>query len=415
MHATNPTTGPTRREVTRIAVGATIGNMLGTTSTVAAVLGTLLVPISLDFGWSRTEVAGAFMAASLAGAATFPLAGRLADRVGTRKVLLVGFALLGAAILGLSAAPANRPAFYALFACAGAVGTLPSTMVLSKLLSQWLDGGRGFWMGLTSGIGNAVGATAMPILAAVLMSAYGWRAAFAGVGGLVLAVGVPVAWLLLREPGHAAQRQAHAPVHREVAGKTLHAAIRDPLFWLILSAVPVAGGALTAVLSNTVPIVMSRGLGIGQATGVVAAFAMVCSVWKPLVGFMLDRSDRPIMVAPFYACAAVGVVGLAHAQDFKVLLLTGVLTGIGLGSEFSVMAYILSRYFGLRAMGSITGIAYSVVLCSNAIIPLALNLAFDRLGTYAPALYIVAGLLLYNAMLFLFLRRYPKDLSAASD
>lgn len=396
---------PGRMDIARMAVGTTVGNMLGVSCTVSGALGTMLVPIATDLDWSRTEVAGAFTAVSLAGAAMFPFAGRLADRFGTRPVLIVGYLLLGLAIMALSLAPPHHVGFYALFALSGAVGALPSTMVLSKLISERLDRGRGFWMGLTSGIGNAVGASAMPLVAATLMARVGWRGAFGWIGLAVLLIGVPVAALLLRQSRTVAA-QSDGPA---LSGVTLGQAIRSPMFWLILSAVPVAGGSLTAVLANVVPIMTERGLTLGQATGVVAAFAMVCSVWKPLVGWLLDRSRRPVSVAPFYLLASFGLVGLAQLRDAGMLLASGVLAGVGLGAEFSVMLYILSRYFGLRAMGAISGIAYTVVLVSNAIMALALNLSFDRLGSYAPALIVSAAMLLYNAVLFLMLPPFPRD------
>jgi MFS family permease len=401
---------PTRGQLNRVACGATIGNMLSMTPCVAAVLGTLLVPISEDFGWTRTEVAGAFTAFSLCAAAAFPFAGRLADRIGTRPVLVTGYVLLGLTIIALSAAPASHFGFYALFGLSGLVGVLPSTMLLSKLISEWFDNGRAFWMAFTSGIGNAVGASLTPIIAAALMVHYGWRTAFFVIGASVLLIGVPSAYLLLRAPP--ARNGRHAGVNAD--GFTVAEIVRRPLFWLILSSVPVAGGSLTAVLANTVPIVTSRGLSVAEATGVVAAFAMIVSVWKPIVGFMLDRTKRPLVVAPFYALAMFGALGLAHLQGHWSLTLSGALTGIGMGAEFSVMLYILSRYFGLRSMGTIGGIASTVVLLSNAVVPIALNLAFDRLGTYAPALYFVAAMLMYNAILFLFLPRYPDDFDAVA-
>jgi MFS family permease len=200
----------------------------------------------------------------------------------------------------------------------------------------------------------------------------------------------------------------------QAEGLTVSEAVRQPLFWLILSAVPVAGGALTAVLANTVPIVTSRGLTIGQGTAVVAAFAMVCAVWKPLVGFILDRTNRPRVVAPFYMVATFGVIGLAHLKGPWQLMGAGALSGVGMGAEFSVMLYILSRYFGLRSMGAIGGIASTVVLTSNAMIPIALNYCFDRTGSYSAALYLVAGMLAYNAAVFLILKPYPVNFSRNS-
>jgi MFS family permease len=411
MHAPQAKSKPRASQIAVLATGATIGNMLGITPTVAATFGTFLVPVAQEFNWSRTAVAGGFTAMSLATAATFPITGRLADRYGTRPVLLIGFLLLGLAIVALSAAPPTVLGFYALFALTGAVGSLPSTMVLSKLISEWLEESRGFWMGLTGGIGNGLGSTIMPIVAATLLATHGWRGSLAIIGGIVLLVGLPVAWFTLRPPPAIAAAEHEEDV---LPGMTAGQAFRTPMLWLILSSVALGGGALTGVFSTTVPILIARGLTLAQATGVIVAFAMICTLWEPLVGWLLDRSDRPRAVAPFYLCAALGLVAMTQAHGAGMLTLSGVLTGIGLGSEFSVLPYVLSRYFGLRAMGTITGVAYTVVLSANAIVPVLLNFAFDRLGTYAPMLWIVAAMLLYNALLFVWIKPYPAGFEGES-
>jgi MFS family permease len=411
MHGMQARTKPRAGQIAVLATGATIGNMLGITPTVAATFGTFLVPVAHEFGWSRTAVAGGFTAMSLATAATFPITGRLTDRYGTRPVLLVGFLLLGLSIIALSAAPPTVLGFYALFALTGAVGSLPSTMVLSKLISEWLEETRGFWMGLTGGIGNGLGSTIMPIVAATLLATHGWRGSLAIIGGLVLAVALPVAWFTLKPPP---PLTAAAHEDEVLTGMTAGEAFRSPLLWLILSTVALGGGALTGVFSTTVPILIARGLTLGQATGVIVAFAMICTLWEPLVGWLLDRSNRPRAVAPSYFCAALGLVAMTQVHSLGMLTVAAMFTGIGLGSEFSVLPYVLSRYFGLRAMGTITGVAYTVVLSANAIVPVALNFAYDRLGTYAPMLWVVAAMLLYNALLFLWLKPYPTDFAAAA-
>ncbi len=388
-----------------LIIGATLGNLFCVTPTVTAVFGLFLVPISEEFGWSRVQVAGAFTALSLANAVMFPIAGRLADRFGPRPLMVTGYFLLGLSILGLARLPPNPWLFYGLFALTGMIGAFPSNMLICKLLSEWFDTGRGFWMGLTGGVGNGVGATVMPMLAVSLMAAHGWRGAFTGIGLMVLLLGLPLAWLTLRPPP---TRQAGPIIdEKALSGVSLGQALRSPRFWVIFSAVPVGGGCLTAVFANVAPILTDHKLSGGSVTLVIAAFALTCTLWEPLVGFLLDRSIRPRVVAPFYLCAAFGLVILVNARSLPALIAGGIMTGIGLGSEFSVLPYVLSRYFGLRSMGAITGIAFAGVLTSTALAPIALNLAFDRLGSYALAVYAVSALLVYAAVVFVLLKPYP--------
>lgn len=388
-----------------LVTGATIGTMLGVTPTIGAIFGIFLVPISEEFAWSRTQVAGAFSAMSLASMVCFPFAGILADRLGTRLVLLIGFVLQAIFTLALATLSPNPWTYYPLFALAGAAGSLSSNMVIAKLLSQWFDRGRGFWMGLVSGAGNGIGSILMPILAASLLVEHGWRGTFTIVGLIVLLVALPVVWFTMREPPTPAISEA---VSAQPAGVTLKQAVRMPLFWLIFSAVPVGGGCLTAVFMNVAPILSERNIPLDQVATIIAMFAAICVLWEPLVGYMLDRTDRPRCVAPFYFLAVAGLVLLANATHFGTLMLGAALAGIGLGSEFSVLPYVLSRYFGLGAMGAISGVAFAGTLGASAITPVMLNGAFDVLGTYRPGIYVVAACILYTGFVFLFLGRYPE-------
>jgi hypothetical protein len=46
------------------------------------------------------------------------------------------------------------------------------------------------------------------------------------------------------------------------------------------------------------------------------------------------------------------------------------------------------------------------VLASMSIAPIGLNLAFDRTHSYSAPIYVVAALLLYNAIVFVILKPY---------
>lgn len=394
---------------TGLLVGATLANFLGVTSMVVIPLGVMLVPIAEDTGWSRTAVAGAFTAVSLSQAIAYPLAGRIADRFGTRPTILAGFLGIVATLLLLSVVPASLPAFYGLFVLIRAAGVLASTMVVAKLLAQWFEHRLGFWLGLVGGVGNGAGGIIMPGLAAAMALSLGWRNTFAAIAGAILVIGLPIFWATLRAPvgTHSVDDV------RQSAGHTFAQAMRSPLYWVIFVAVPLGGGALTGVFASTVTILETQGLGTATATLAVAAFALVCVINEPLVGHLLDEAKRPRRVAGFYAIAVIGIILLAHAHSPVMAIAGGVLTGMGLGAEFSVLPYILARYFGLREMGAIAGVAYAGALVGNGLSPLLLNASYDVLGSYAPGLYLVAALIGLAFLVFVLLP--PFDRAASHD
>jgi MFS family permease len=392
-----------------VIVGATLGNLLGLTAMVVVTFGVFMPSIADEFGWSRAATAGGFTMLSLANAIAFPIAGRLADRFGTRRIVVTGFVLLALSILSLSQLPPDPLAFYAMLGLAGAVGAFPSMMILAKLLSEWFDDGRGLWLGVCSGVGNGLGGTVMPIVAVYLMKAYGWRQAFVLIGLTVLLVAVPIAWATLRPPP---ARSGIGDAEAELTGMEAGEALRSLLFWLLILTNGIGGGAVVAFFANTLTVLTSRGIGDDAAAGVVAAFALICTVWEPMTGFLLDRGSRPRLIAPCFFAAAGGVLLLAYADSFPLLMLGGLLSGVGLASN-NALLYLLSRYFGLRAMGAISGVASVWVLGSMAVTPVLLNYGYDRTGGYALGLDALAALMLVNTVVFLRLPAYQQAASRA--
>ncbi len=70
-----------------IAAGAA---EFGNAASSITVLTFFVIPMTDEFGWSRTEISGATSVGAILGAALAPFAGRMVDRVGSRMVLVVG-------------------------------------------------------------------------------------------------------------------------------------------------------------------------------------------------------------------------------------------------------------------------------------------------------------------------------------
>lgn len=382
-----------------VVFATTLGQFVSVTPTIIAVLGVYLKPISEEFGWSRSAVAGALTAAALSNAVAAPLAGRLADRIGAKRTALIGNLLLGLSLLVISQVPAQPALYYLAFLIAGAVGAMPSILVFAKILARWFDKNRGFWLGFSSGVGNGAGAFLFPMAAAAMLASHGWRQGFMADGAFVLLAGFPAFYFLLRE---APPKDIGLSTENEtLQGVTYREAMRSPRFWLIFSILPVGAGCMTAMFSTIVPILTDRGLSTDSAIMAIQAFALTTMFVEPGAGWLADRASSPKILAPLFLTAAVGLWMLLHVHSEGMLLLAGALIGVGAGVEYTGLPYLLTRYFGLKEFGAIAGVAFAGTLLVGALAPLFLNETFDHLGRYDPAVYAIIGLLIYSGIALL--------------
>jgi MFS family permease len=390
-----------------VVVAGVIGNGLGVTPTVTAAFGVFLVPIASEFHWLRAGVSGAAAVLSLATALASPLAGRLGDLWGARRAVLLGSLGLGLSILSLGAAIANPILFYVQFALIGAVGALPSSMLYAKLLAEWFESRRGLWMGIAGGVGNGLGATFIPVLAGLMVAAMSWRAAFMGIALIILLIGLPLQVALIRKSaGRRPDGAALIVDDTGFEGVSATEAFKSVRFWMLATALPIGGGCLTAIFATIVPLITDRGFSLTLATTVVAVCGLTCTVWEPTVGYILDRSRQPRILAPFYLVAGGGLYCLLYAQNPALLVVGAVMVGIGLGAEFSALSLLLSRYFGRRELGAISGVAFAVLLGAGALALVLLNLTYDVNKSYAPAVLAIVPFLLWNSLATLFLGPY---------
>lgn len=387
-----------------VVTACTVGTVVSMTPAVHAVFGLFLIPLSQEFGWPRAAISGVLGIIAVTGAIVMPIVGRLADRHGARRLALFGNVALALAIALLATTDGSLMRFYLMFVVIAVAGAIPSTPLFSKVVSDWFDTRRGAMLGISAGLGNALGATLLPIAAAVMMPAVGWRGTYLGIAAIVLGVGLPTLFLLLRDaPRYGASDPAAAA---RAEGLTVGEAMRTPTFWLLAVSIALGAGCLTAVFSHVVPILAERGVAIGTATAVLSVFALATAAWQITLGVALDRMPSARLTAPFYLVGVGGIALLATAGGMAGLLLGGAMLGIGLGTQYGALPYFVARYFGLRSFGAIVGILYSAITLAQGATPILLDHGFDVSGSYRISLVAIGASLTLGAALLLLLPPY---------
>ena len=136
-----------------------------------------------EFRWSRAETSIAYSVSQLVAGGSSPLVGALVDRLGPRRLLVLGGVLLFAGLVGsaLISALWQDVLFYGIVMTIGA--NCLGLVVFVPLLSRQFVRRRGMAISIVQSA-NGFGRAASAPLVQLLISTIGWRATYLGAGGL---------------------------------------------------------------------------------------------------------------------------------------------------------------------------------------------------------------------------------------
>ena len=384
---------------------AALGVTVSFGSVVVFSFGVFLKPLGREFGWTRGQVSLAFSLAALSVAACSPLLGRLVDRVGARRVILVCVSVYGLAFSSLALLRGALWRLYAAYIVIGVVGNGTTQLSYSKVITAWFDRRRGLALALMmAGVG--CGAIVVPPATAWLIGSAGWRGAYLVLGGAILLIGLAPAALFLRErpPGGRAEvRAADSPA---AEGGTPRQAVRTRALWETLAAFFLFSASVNGSITHLVPMLTDRGIAIGAAAFAVSVLGAATLGGRLLTGALLDRYFGGRVAAALFAVAACGVLVAGRAHSVAAAYCGAGLIGLGMGAEADVLPYLISRYFGLRSFSELFGYVFSAYAIAGALGPWLMGRAFDRFHSYATALPVLGAAMFLSALLMFLLPPY---------
>ena len=156
-----------------------------------------LKPMSESLGISRGALSWAVAARRLANGVASLWMGRLIDRYGSRVLIIVA-----AVVAGASAAAVSRvDTIWVLVALLTLVGlstiTMPGNLLTSVPVQKWFVRKRGRATAFAAA-GFGIGGMVFALVHQLMIDSIGWRETWVWSGALVVAVVVPVTWLLVR-------------------------------------------------------------------------------------------------------------------------------------------------------------------------------------------------------------------------
>lgn len=372
---------------------AALGLCLGAAPIIVYSFAVFFKPFSQEYHAGRAAISFAFTLQNVAAALFAPLTGRLIDRFGARKVILPGTAIFGLLLVSSKLLGSKVWCLYVFFAVLGIVQGCTSPVGYSVAVSHWFNRRRGLGLGLMM-LGIGVGAIVAPSVAQRLIAMFGWRAAYAIWGCAALLIALPMAAAFLRndprdkgllpdgdaEPDERARHTIEPRTSAE--GLSWHQTWHSSTFWLLVSSFFLAGASVHACVLHLAALLTDRGVSAQAAAVAISVVGLAVLIGRVGTGYLLDKFFAPRLAAFFFCGAATGIGLLMLGAAGKIALGAAFLIGMGMGAEGDVIAYSISRYFGLKAFGTAYGYAFGAFVLAGAAGTLLMGMGFDFTRSY---------------------------------
>ncbi len=355
-----------------------------------------LVALVEHFGWSRSVTAGAMSVFILVHGSFGPLAGRLVERFGPRRLMLGG-SLVMASGLALTAQISQWWQLYLSFgvvtaAGLGACGWVPSVILAEK----WFPTRVGTALGIvTAGIG--VGIFGVIPLTNWLIEQFDWRLAYQILAILVVVAVAPAALWILREPRVVPQPTGAdgSPLQPPAHHWTVRSALRSRAFRFAVLAFFTGGSLSQMLLMHQFAFLVDHGVAKTAGSLIAGVIGITSIPGKILWGTLSDRIGRELTYSLGLGCILLGVGCLAavgRAPGLALPLAFAVLLGVGYAANAPIIPAAARDLFAGPKFPSIFGTLSMFAALGGATGSWLGGALYDLAGNHRPMLAVAATL-----------------------
>ena len=349
-------------------------------------------PIRETFGWNAATTSAAFALRSIETGAFSPIVGVLADRVAPRKLLIVGWAIIGLGFLLMSRIN-SLWTFYGTFILIAVGMSLGTGLVMNTTVANWFTKKRSRALAITF-IGPGACGLLAPLMA-LSVGEIGWRQTLVIMGVGLWIIGIPLSLLFRDKPANYGYLPDGDPVSPTtsgpqtavkpgVTGFSARTAIRTRAFWMISLTQLFQQMGTGATSVHIVPYLESVGVSTPVAAFAVTGMTTASLVGRLLFGFWGDYANKRYLIAFSVVLQAVGLFFFSLiTQNTVWLLWLFLLTyGPGFGGPIPLWPALQADYFGTKSFGTIAGLLTLTTVVGGLIGPVIAGRIFDVTGSY---------------------------------
>lgn len=373
--------------------------------------GVFFNPLLTYFNLARATLSGASSFAFLTMGIMAIVIGTMTDRFGPRVIMTICASLFGTGLLLLSHVAAVWQIY--LFYIVVGMGLSAGDVVPLSVIVRWFVKKRGVMSGIMK-VGTGLGMMVIPLVANWLITTYGWRTAYTVHGIIVLAVVIPLAQLLRRDPRQIGQmpdgeKQAQTDgLDLGEQGLSLREAIHTGQFWMVCAFYLTILFCVQTTLVHIVPHAIDLGLTAATAAGTVAIIGGASMVGRLVMGFTGDRIGSKRAMVTCFLILVSALIWLQWARELWMLYLFAAVYGFSHGGFFALISPLIAGLFGTRSQGTLLGVVIFSGTLGGSAGPFVAGTVFDVTGSYRIAFLILLTLAIVGLTLASLLRPLAK-------
>ena len=374
-----------------------------------------ILPLSEEFGWSRTLISGSVSAGALAALVLSPAVGWCIDKLGARPVLVISVLILGISMASM--AWATMPlTFYIAFASARVIFHTSAPIGASTVSARWFIAKRGRAIGVIF-LWGAIGGLVFTMLSAQMIDHFGMKAAWITIGLVVLGVSLaPCLFLVVERPedigllpdnvrpakNEESYHQATvAPVSADEDSWSLAEAMKTKAFWILFF----MGMAMFCVNTGTNVHIgayyRDQGLTLTLAAVAISFSWLVAALGSVVWGWVLEKMQARWAYSMVFVILGISTLYLLTVDGTAgALVAAGLIGSVSAGSNV-IISILYADYYGRNSLGRIRGVSETGVLIGQAVGPLLAGILFDSHGSYSFVFVLFGGLALACSLLVL--------------